>query len=1361
MITTVKFLATFVAPKPDEVDYWIDLSDNPYKGTIKYFNGTEWVRLQDLGGSLDLTKYYNRNEVNSLLNDKASVDSVESKLSDSDASNLIKDIQADSTVNELKLICTKYDGSTVILKLPAADTGHTGVITSEKYKDLVTKADQQAIYTELYAIAESIRSQYQRKLIAGSNIKIDGNVISATGGGSSTGGGASDWDSISNKPQFAEIATSGDYNDLANKLTAGNGVSISTDNIITVDLSGIDFSEALSTKADKADTYTKAQVDQKVSSVYRIKGSVAYTSLPTSGNTVGDTYNITDSFTLSNVTHPAGTNIVYTSNGWDALSGSFDTTSIENSISGVDTKLTQEVSRAKTAENTKVDKVDGKQLSTNDYTTAEKNKLAGIEDSANNYTLDKTKVENVLTGDLTSHTHNTLYDAIGKATQALADAKKYTDEQVANITAPGGGGDVTAHNSSSTAHADIRTAITTSLTEAKRYTDTTINNLIGTAPEILNTLGELASAIQSNESVMDSINNSISTKVDKVEGKGLSSNDYTTTEKSKLAGIESNANNYSLPKASSTELGGVKTGYTTSGKNYSISVDTNGNAYVNVPWTDTVYTHPSNTARTSGLYKITVDSLGHVTGATAVVKDDIVALGIAGGDVQVSVTNEEPTLSWGTISTIGTINGVDLTVKMLDKPTYTWSDITSKPTFATVATSGKYSDLTGTPTTLKNPTALTFGSKTYDGSVAATILASDLGALTSHQTLNSLTINRNGTLVDTYNPSTVKTININAATSITVPTGLTAGALTTAGVIALSFTSGYSIPTTTKQTQWDTAYSFVIGITGTDADSIINKWSEVVSFLDEIDDTNTLDSILNGINTSISTEVNRAKSAESTLTTNLSTHTADTSIHFTAAERTKLSGIAANANNYSHPTGSGNLHIPSGGASGQFLKWSADGTAVWAADNNTTYGEATTTSSGLMSSTDKSKLNGIATGANNYSLPASTTTDLGGVKVGYTTNGKNYKVQLDTSNNAYVNVPWESGSYTHPTNTAYTSGLYKIVVDNLGHVTSAAAVTKTDITNLGIPSSDTTYSTATSSTSGLMSSVDKAKLDSISYYANDYTLYAADSSTLGGIKIGYSESNQKYAVQLDANNRAYVYVPWTGSSYSNATTSSDGLMSSTDKTKLNGIETGANKYTLPAASSTVLGGVITGTGIGNSSGTISVTYGTTAGTACQGNDSRLSDARPANGGTAAMVTMSSISSSYPHSLLMGSSNSVYTNSAVYCIPSDGLLYAVGFYEQSDRNLKKNIEVINDSDNIPELVSFDWKRNDKKSYGFIAQNLEELGYTELVHTDEKGIKTVNYDAALSLTIGKLKAKIEEQDKVIKELQNKIEQIWKNV
>lgn len=73
---------------------------------------------------------------------------------------------------------------------------------------------------------------------------------------------------------------------------------------------------------------------------------------------------------------------------------------------------------------------------------------------------------------------------------------------------------------------------------------------------------------------------------------------------------------------------------TTSGRVYPVAVDKTGYLAVNVPWTDnnTVYTHPSHTAKSSGLYKITVDSSGHVSAATAVAKSDITALGIPGSD---------------------------------------------------------------------------------------------------------------------------------------------------------------------------------------------------------------------------------------------------------------------------------------------------------------------------------------------------------------------------------------------------------------------------------------------------------------------------------------------------------------------------------------------------------------------------------------------------------------------------------------------------------------------------------------------------------------------------------------------------------
>lgn len=72
-----------------------------------------------------------------------------------------------------------------------------------------------------------------------------------------------------------------------------------------------------------------------------------------------------------------------------------------------------------------------------------------------------------------------------------------------------------------------------------------------------------------------------------------------------------------------------------------------------------------------------------------------------------------------------------------------------------------------------------------------------------------------------------------------------------------------------------------------------------------------------------------------------------------------------------------------------------------------------------------------------------------------------------------------ANNYTHPSHTAAASGLYKITVDELGHIDNATAAAKSDITALGIPAQDTTYEVASATTNGLMSSEDKSKLDTI------------------------------------------------------------------------------------------------------------------------------------------------------------------------------------------------------------------------------------------------------------------------------------------
>ena len=123
---------------------------------------------------------------------------------------------------------------------------------------------------------------------------------------------------------------------------------------------------------------------------------------------------------------------------------------------------------------------------------------------------------------------------------------------------------------------------------------------------------------------------------------------------------------------------------------------------------------------------------------------------------------------------------------------------------------------------------------------------------------------------------------------------------------------------------------------------------------------------------------------------------------------------------------------------------------VTPASESVTIPEATETTAGLMPPSAVTKLKGIAEGANKY---------------------------------------------THPTHTARASGLYKITVDSLGHVTAVSAVQKSDITALGIPSSNTTYGLASASSNGLMSSTQYSKLSGIESGANKTTVDATLSSS--------------------------------------------------------------------------------------------------------------------------------------------------------------------------------------------------------------------------------------------------------------------------
>ena len=286
-----------------------------------------------------------------------------------------------------------------------------------------------------------------------------------------------------------------------------------------------------------------------------------------------------------------------------------------------------------------------------------------------------------------------------------------------------------------------------------------------------------------------------------------------------------------------------------------------------------------------------------------------------------------------------------------------------------------------------------------------------------------------------------------------------------------------------------------------------------------------------------------------------------------AADKTKLDGIATGANAYTHPTTSGNKHIPSGGSSGQILRWSADGTATWGADNNTTYSAATQSAAGLMSAADKTKLDGIATGANNYTytLPTASSSTLGGVKTGSNITNSSGTISLTKAN-----VTAALG-YTPPTtNTTYSNmtAATSSAAGKAGLVPAPAAGKQTSFLRgdgTWVVPTNTTYSAATQSANGLMSAADKTKLDGIATGANNYTLPTASSSILGGVKTGSNITNSSGTISLTKANvtSALGYTPpTTNTTYSNATQSAAGLMSAADKTKLDGIENKIVTFTI-------------------------------------------------------------------------------------------------------------------------------------------------------------------------------------------------------
>lgn len=257
---------------------------------------------------------------------------------------------------------------------------------------------------------------------------------------------------------------------------------------------------------------------------------------------------------------------------------------------------------------------------------------------------------------------------------------------------------------------------------------------------------------------------------------------------------------------------------------------------------------------------------------------------------------------------------------------------------------------------------------------------------------------------------------------------------------------------------------------------------------------------------------------------------------------------------------------------------------------------------------------GVTGKPSTFAPPTSSATVLGGIKVGYTTSGKNYKVQLDSSGNAYVNVPWTDNNTTYSQATSDNLGLvkigysangknYPVALDGNGkmYVNVPWTDTNTTYTNMGAASAsasgkaglvpapaagaqakylrgdgtwqtppNTTYSNmggATSSaagSAGLVPAPTAGKQTSFlrgdgTWVVPTNTTYAkANTTTLGLVMIGYTENGKNYPVELDSSGKMYVNVPWTDT---NTTYGVVGANGSTGLVKNGSTVTNASGYT--------------------------------------------------------------------------------------------------------------------------------------------------------------------------------------------------------
>ena len=200
-------------------------------------------------------------------------------------------------------------------------------------------------------------------------------------------------------------------------------------------------------------------------------------------------------------------------------------------------------------------------------------------------------------------------------------------------------------------------------------------------------------------------------------------------------------------------------------------------------------------------------------------------------------------------------------------------------------------------------------------------------------------------------------------------------------------------------------------------------------------------------------------------------------------------------------------------------------------------------------------------------IPQASSSALGGIKIGYSDNGRNYAVELDSSGKAYVNVPWTD-----------TNTIYNVATTSANGLMSSSDKSKLDGIQAGADAVSFSRSLSSGTKIGTIN-INGANTDIYAPTAGEPVKYeVATSTTLGLVKIGFPERSRNYSVKLNSSNQMYVNVPWTD----NNTTYSAGA----------GLSLSGTVFSLGKATPTTLGGVkVSSTEISTVSTVAATTFG--------------------------------------------------------------------------------------------------------------------------------------------------------------------------